>query len=114
MVRDEHPQVPVFQVTDNVLDIRYRQGVDAGKGLVQDDKMGGGDQGPGDLHPAPLTPGEGRSLLVGQVGDAQVGQQLLQAVLAHLRVRLQSFQDRQDILGHRKFPEHRRLLGEVL
>jgi hypothetical protein len=48
------------------------------------------------------------------VGNPQVGQQLLQAVLAHLRSWLQGFQDRHDILGHREFPEHRRLLGEVL
>ena len=79
VVRDEHAQIPVSQVTDNVLDISHRQGVDAGKRLIQDDKVGGGDQGPGDLDPAPLTPGEGRGLLVGQVRNPQIGQQFLQA-----------------------------------
>jgi hypothetical protein len=75
VVRDQDPDPAILQVGDDLLDVDDGYGVDARKGLVQEDKGGGGGQGPADLEPPALPSGEGVGGLAGLGEDAQLLQQ---------------------------------------
>src|SRR5262245_5350412 len=77
VVGDEHPDAAIFEMEDDFLDVGYCDGIDAGKRFVQQQKLRGNDQGPGNLHPPPFAPRQRVSGSGGQRSEVQLGQQLL-------------------------------------
>src|SRR5699024_12184937 len=53
VIGDENADIALGQVSDDVLDLAYRNRVDAGEGLVEQNIGGVGGQGAGNLHPPP-------------------------------------------------------------
>ena len=54
MVRDEDPDLLGFKVFNDFLDLEYRNGIDAGKWLIQKNELRRNDQRSSYLHPASL------------------------------------------------------------
>src|SRR6516162_2701381 len=55
MVSDKDPDLLGFQVINYFLNLQNRDGIDARKGLVEQDELGRYHQRSGDLDPPPLT-----------------------------------------------------------
>ena len=58
VVGDQHADAAMLQVRDEVADVGDGDRVDAGERLVEQDVIRLGREGPGDLYPATLAPGE--------------------------------------------------------
>ena len=59
MVGNQHADAAVPQMLDDPLDVQHGDRVDPRKGLVEEDEAGVGGERPRDLHPSPLTAGQG-------------------------------------------------------
>ena len=55
MVRNEETDAAFLQVKNDLLDVRDRDGIDAGEGLVEQDELGRHHQRAGDLRAAALA-----------------------------------------------------------
>ena len=75
VVGDQHADVAVFQEGDDALDLNDGNRVDAGKGLVEQDKARLRGQGAGDFHSASLATRERQRRRLAQMFDPQVLQQ---------------------------------------
>ena len=74
--------VGLDQAADLVLDLGDGLGVDAGERLVEHDQLRLGDQRPGDLQPPALAAGDAVGLGLADLGQAELVEQLVLAVLA--------------------------------
>ena len=57
MIGNQHTDAALLQESDNVLNIQYGDGIDAGKGLVQQNKARIARQRAGDFNPTSLAAG---------------------------------------------------------
>ena len=64
---------------DKAPDLAHGDRIDAREGLVQQKEGGVRSQAARDLDPPPLAPGQRQRGRAAQVGDAELGQELLQA-----------------------------------
>src|SRR5690606_14604491 len=114
MVGDEHADALVLEVLDDLLDIVHRDRVDPGEGLVQQNELRIGSQGPSNLRAAALTAGQAHASTVAQMMDMKLAQQRIELALAPLAVQvLAGFQYRHDVVGHAELAEDGRFLGQV-
>ena len=98
---------------DDLLDLPDGNGVDAHEGLVEKEKAGLGDEGPGDLHPAPFPSGEVVASTVGEAGDVELVQELVEPGRPFLAGKGKGLEHGEDVLPHRELPEDGGFLGEV-
>ena len=80
VVGDEHADATPLEKAHDALDLDHRDRVDAGEGLVQQDEARLRGQGTGDLDAAALAARQRQRRRGAQVVDAQVAQQLCQAL----------------------------------
>ena len=81
MVGDQHTNAACLEEADDALDLDHGDGVNARKGLVQQDKARLGGEGAGDLDAAALATGQGQGRRCTQVVHTQLLQQGRQALL---------------------------------
>src|SRR6267142_3236623 len=55
MIGNKDPDALAFQMVNNFLDLEHRDGVDAGKGFVEEDELRRDDQRAGNFYPASFT-----------------------------------------------------------
>ncbi len=80
VVSYQHADLALAQVADNPLDIDNGNGVDTGKGLVQEHEFRLRRERPGDFHPATLASGQTVATMAPQMPHMQLLQQLFQAL----------------------------------
>src|ERR1700730_11526342 len=114
MVSNQDADAAMRQLADNALDIQHRQRIHARKRLIQEHDPRLGRQGAGDLDAPPLSARERHAESSAHLADAQVLEQLLEALLAcgALQVR-PGLENRLHIVFHRQLAEHRGLLRQV-
>src|SRR5699024_701916 len=81
VIGNEHADAASGQMTDDALDIEYRNRIDPGEGLIQQDEARVGGQGAGDLSPPRLATGQTDAAGVAQVADVELFQQAVQLAL---------------------------------
>ena len=72
MVRNKYTEMSFFQAADDLLNVFYGNGIDAGKRLIQQDEFRIGDQRPADFCSPPFTTGQGKRFLFRKVRDAKI------------------------------------------
>src|SRR5256886_11546047 len=82
MVSDQGADAAVRQLADDALDIEHGQRIHARKRLIQEHEPRLGRERAGDLDAPPLPAREGQAESPAHVADAQLLQQLLEALLA--------------------------------
>src|SRR6267143_4047841 len=114
MVSDQDADAAMRQLADNALDIQHGQRIHARKRLIQKHEPRLGRQGAGDLDAPPLPARERQAESSAHVADAQILEQLLEALLpcSALQVR-PGLENRLHIVFHRQLAEHRGFLRQV-
>ena len=113
VVGDQHADVVLDQLVDDLLDIADRQRVDPGKRLIEQQKTRRIDQRAGDLGTAAFSPREGDSLAIADRFDIEHIQQLFNPfILRFFIFDIDLGRDHQ-VLFHRQVFEDRRLLRQV-
>src|SRR2546422_2089967 len=114
MVSDQDADAAVRQLADDALDVQHGQRIHARKRLIQEHEPRLGRERAGDLDAPPLPAREGQAESPAHVADAQLLQQLLEALLAcgALQVRA-GLENRHHVVFHRQLAEHRGLLRQV-
>ena len=77
MVGNEDPDISLFKVRDDGLDVGYLNGIDASNGFVEQDDPGLCGQGSGNLNSSPLPTGQRLTQRVCKMTDAEFFQQCL-------------------------------------
>ena len=72
VIGDQNPDVPLFELSDNALDIPDGNRVDAGERLIQHEKVRSGHQRAGNLHPSPFATLKRKSLTAAHMIKTQV------------------------------------------
>src|SRR5690606_25500428 len=114
MISYEHADVTCAQVSDDALNIENRNGVDAGKRLVEEHERRLRRERSGDLYPAALAARQAHAERVAHVTDVKFLHELLELHLARRAVELfPGLQDSADIVRYAEFAENRSLLRQV-
>ena len=71
VIGQQYSQPPVLQIHDYLLNVKDGDRVHPGERFVEKDKFRRGYQGPGNLQPSSLPPGESIGLALGQMIDPQ-------------------------------------------
>ncbi len=119
MVGDQYANAAAFKVFNDALNFDHRNGIDASKGFVQQNKARRRRQRARDFNATALAPGERGGGGVAQVRDAQLLEQLVQTVGNHVAgqrltawVGLQ-LKNRTNVLLHIELAKNRRFLRQV-
>src|SRR6266536_3563530 len=78
VVRDEDADAALLEAPHDLLDVADGDGIDARERLVEEEVAGVRHEGPRDLQPAPLAPGQRVGLVAGEWGQVELGQELLE------------------------------------
>ena len=114
VIGHEHPDPSLAELANEPVDLGHGDRIDAGEGFVEKHEAGPCGECAGDLHPAPLTPGEVLPARVAQVIEAECLHELHRPLLAHGGIELATqLEDREQVPLHRELSEHGRLLGKV-
>src|SRR5512138_2177269 len=114
MIRDQHPDIAGAQVADDPLDIEYGDGVDTGKRLVEQHEPRLGSQRARDFNAPAFAARQALADAVADVPDVQLVEEGLEVLIAGGVIKiLARFQDRKDVVLHRKLAEDRRFLGQI-
>ena len=79
VVGDQDADLLLFQDPDEVLHIGDGDRIDVGKGLVEEEERGAGDEGAGDFEPPPLSSGKGARFLRAKMFEMELAQELQEA-----------------------------------
>src|SRR5579859_674377 len=114
MVSDQHTDAAMGELADDALDVEHGERIDACEGLVEQHEARLGGERPGDLDPPPLPARERNAERAANVADAQLLEQLLEALLAgrplEVRARLE---DGEHVVLDRELAEDGCLLRQV-
>jgi hypothetical protein len=113
VVGDEDADATVFEVKDDLLDVRDGDGIDAGERLVEQHEFRGDDQRARDFDPAALAPGQRVGRRLGQRGQAKLSQQLRPARAPGRAVERQRLENGREVLLDRQSTEDGRFLWQV-
>src|SRR5215813_15564160 len=113
MVSDQYADAALGELADDALDVQDRERVDAGEGLIQQHEPGLGRERPGDLDTPSLPAGEREPLGFAHMADAQLREQLLEALFARGPLHLTCLEDRHDVVLNGQLAEHRGFLRQV-
>ena len=113
VIGNQDTDAGTFQVENDFLDFEHLDGIDAGKGLVQQQEMRIDCQRSGNLHPPPLAARQCVTFVMPDLIQTQLLNQLVHPVTANVRIERKRFEDRKQVLFHRKLPEHRGFLRQV-
>ena len=105
---DEYTDTGRFQTEDDLLQIQYGDWIDAGKGLVEQDKGRIDGQAASNLDPAAFATGERISACFADVTEAEALNQVCGTRAPGLPVKRLSFQNREDVLLNGEFAKNRR------
>ena len=114
MIGDEDADAFFGKAANDLFNFVNGDGVNPGKGFVQQQELGLGGQGAGDFGAPPLAAGQGKTVLASDTVDAEFVQQAFQPLFFFGLFDVPAaFQNGPDILLHGEFAENRRLLGKV-
>ena len=116
MIGDQNPHAPGAQHLDQLLQIRHRKGVDAGKGFIQKQirrSVGTRGQCPGHFATATFPPGELEAKTVDERAEVKVLDQLLAPIATLLGTEIGLFKGDIKIFTHREIAKHTGFLGQV-
>src|SRR5690606_35842833 len=119
VVRDQHADIAALEELHDALDLDHGDGVDAGKGLVEQDEARLGGQGARDLDPPPLAAGQRNRHIAPDVLDLQFVDERFETLVDH-RVAQgaplggpHELKHGADVLFDRQPAEYRGVLGQV-
>jgi hypothetical protein len=113
VVGDEDAQPFRTQEADDLLDVRNRDRVDAGEGLVEQEKRGVGRDRARDLYPAALPAGERLGPRLRERLQTELREEPRQPAFLLVGRHAALFPDEAQVISHRKPAEDRRLLAEI-
>ena len=113
MVGNQDADVAVLQTPHDVLDILYGDGVYAGKGLIEHDKLGVDGQASGYLRAAALASRELVALVAAHLAQTELLDQALQLLQLLLVGEAGHLQHRHDVVLHTHLAKHAGLLRQV-
>jgi hypothetical protein len=97
--RDQHALAKlILEAANLLLQILHGDGIDAGKRLIEQDELGLGAEGPGDLQFAALAAGERVGLLVADFQQAVLIEQILGPLAALGAVDVEGFKNGLEVL----------------
>ena len=113
VVGDQHTDAAVLEKADDFLDVQHGDRIDPREGLVEQDEFGVGGQRARDLDAAPFAARQRQRRIGRQPRNAQLVEQLDQALLDLRFGQALQFQHRAYVLGHGELAEHRGFLRQV-
>ncbi|OPZ57586.1 MAG: hypothetical protein BWY87_01607 [Deltaproteobacteria bacterium ADurb.Bin510] len=113
MIGDDHADALVLELHDHALDVADRDGVDAGKGLVQEQVLGIEGHGPRNLDPPALAARERDALALAHPLEAEVRNDLVAPVLERAALEALGLERHGDVLLDRQSAEDRGLLRQI-
>ena len=111
MICDQNPDILMFQLCDNALDILYGNRVYPGKRFVKHDKFRIDSQTASDLRTPAFTSGQLVAQILPHFIQTKFGNQTLQFFFLVFGCCLCHFQYGTNVILHRHFTENRRLLS---
>src|SRR6185295_18754082 len=113
VVGDQHADAALLEIADDALDVEHGDGVDARERLVEQDESGLGPQRARNFEAPTLAAGERQGGVLAQVGNAQLTEQLGQALLDLRRREPLQLEHRLHVFLHRKLAEDGVLLRQI-
>lgn len=114
VIRDQNADSFGRQLSDDLLNVGYGNGIDACEGFVQQEKVWLDRQGSGDLRTPPLPSRQGVGLLMPDAVNTEFSQEGFQFFPALLPCEVvPGLQNGHDVVFHRKLSEYRGLLGQI-
>src|SRR5690606_17535289 len=114
VVGQEHAEAPARpEVVDEGLDLADRLGVDPGEGLVEEQEVGVDREAARDLEPPALAARERVGAVVGEVGDVELGEEVVGPLLLLAPRERLELEDRHEVVPDRHAAERARLLRQV-
>lgn len=111
VIGDENADLFLLEEADEVLDVGDGEGVDVGKGFVEEEERGLGDEGAGDFEAAALAAREGGGFLGAEVFEVEFLEEGVEAFFAVGTG--DGFEDAEDVVFDGKGAEDGGLLGEI-
>src|SRR5215469_3649248 len=109
----EDADAGALQVKNDAMQLQYRDGIDARKGLVQQHEAGLDYKRAGNLDAATLTAGERVTFVSADLFEAELLDQPLQSLPTVTRADRQRLENRHEVSFHGQLTEHRSFLGQV-
>ncbi len=109
VVGDEDADLLLLEEADEVLDVGDGEGVDVGKGFVEEKERGLRDEGAGDFQTAPLAAGESGGSLVAQMSEMELLEERLKREIFVGK----GLENAEDVLLDGKGAENGGLLREI-
>jgi hypothetical protein len=113
VVGDEYADPFGAEVADEVFEVLDGDGVDVGKGFVEEEEGGVGDEGAGDFEAAPLAAREGRGFFARVGSEVELGEELFEALGTLGGGEGERFEDGEDVLFDSEGAEDGGFLGKV-
>ena len=113
MIGDQDSDAASFQVGNNLLQIQYRDRIDARKRLVEQNKGRVNTEAACDFDAPALASRQGISAILANMFESQLLDELLHLLPTLMPGDGLSFQDGKDVLLDRKLTKNRRLLREI-
>ena len=113
MVGDEHADAPVLEAADEFLDVAHGNGVDTGKGLVEQDEERLAYQAAGYLEAAALTAGKIGGVGLFEPGKAEFLHELVGALLLLGLGKIGMLKDHLQVLAHGEAAEDGAFLRQI-
>src|SRR3984893_3425909 len=98
VVRDEDADAALLEAPHDLLDVTDGDGIDARERLVEEEITGVGHEGPRDLQPSPLAPGQRVGLVAGEPGQVELGQEPLAGAVPLVVAEVQGLANREPAL----------------
>src|SRR5208283_4452036 len=107
MIRNQHTDTTRLQIEDIFLQVEYRNGINSGKGLIQQNEIRRDAQAACDLHPAPLAPRKRITPVLPNHSETQLLDQSLHSLAALVPRNILGFEHSQDVVLDRQLAKDR-------
>lgn len=113
VVGDEHPDIALLEVVDDLLNVFDGDGVDGGERLVEHDELGADGQATGYLGASPLTAAETVAVVLAHLLQSELADKALELLFLLFAAEVGHLQHGADVILHRQLAEDARLLCQV-
>ena len=113
MIGNQDADPFIFEVADHFFHIGDSEGVDVGKRLVEEKKVGFGDEGAGDFKAAALSTGEAAGFFFGEFIEMEFTEEGLKPLFFLRRGEGEGLEDAEDVFSDGEGAEYGRLLGKI-
>ena len=113
VIGNQNPDTTGFKVGYKLPDITNGNGINAGKGFIQQQIFGVGRQTAGNFHPPPLTARQRQGRCAAQMFQTKIGQEFLKALSPLVPILFRNIQNRGNIIFDAQAAKNRGFLRQI-